>query len=215
MAAARSQPKITIIGMGPGAREYLPPISLKKIQQADILVGGKRHLDQFPELKVEKLEVTKKLTELKEYIGRKYLQQNVAVLVSGDPGFYSLLTFLSKHFGRETLEVIPGISSMQLAFSKLAMSWQDARLISLHGKDLHIINNYLTDPKLCLLTDNINTPQAVARIFLAAGYTEKVIYTCENLSYPEEFIQQHSVKGLCSESRKIINCVVIICDAER
>jgi precorrin-6y C5,15-methyltransferase (decarboxylating) CbiE subunit len=213
MAATRKHQQITIIGMGPGSREYLPPISLQKIQQAEILVGGKRHLEQFPELKVEKQEITKNLAELTEYIMGHYQQKNVTVLVSGDPGFYSLLTFLSKYFDRDVLDVIPGISSLQLAFSKLAMPWQDAQLISLHGKDLQVLSNYLTHPKLCLLTDNINTPQAIAQVYLEAGFTEKIIYTCENLSYPDEVIQQFSVISLCTESRNIVNCVVIICDA--
>ncbi|MBS4024914.1 MAG: precorrin-6y C5,15-methyltransferase (decarboxylating) subunit CbiE [Clostridia bacterium] len=214
MAAKIKQQQITIIGMGPGSREYLPPISLRKIQQADILVGGKRHLEQFPELKVDKQEITKNLTTLKEYIMDHYQKKNVTVLVSGDPGFYSLLTFLSKHFDRDILEVIPGISSLQLAFSKLAMPWQDAQLISLHGKDLQVLRNYLSCSKLCLLTDNINTPQTIAKVYLDTGFTEKIIYTCENLSYPDEVIQQYSVISLCKESRNMVNCVVIICDAE-
>ncbi len=60
--------------------------------------------------------------------------EKVCVLVSGDPGLFSLARLFINRFGRERCQVIPGISSIQLACARLAISWNDLKIISGHGR---------------------------------------------------------------------------------
>ena len=54
--------------------------------------------------------------------------------MSGDPGYYSLLDALKRDFPSGLIEVIPGLSAMQLAFARLALPWHEASLLSFHGR---------------------------------------------------------------------------------
>ena len=69
-----------------------------------------------------------------EFIGENLARQDVVVMVSGDPGYYSLLDALRRGFPQEAIQVIPGISSFQLAFARLALPWHEAELLSFHGR---------------------------------------------------------------------------------
>ncbi|MDW7673768.1 MAG: precorrin-6y C5,15-methyltransferase (decarboxylating) subunit CbiE [Bacillota bacterium] len=204
--------KITIVGMGPGSRDYLLPIGLKKIMDAEVLIGGKRHLEEFNEVEAIKIEITNNLMDIKDYILQYKCSYRIAVLVSGDPGFHSIFTYLAKHIDKSNFEIIPGISSLQLAFSRISMTWQDASLISLHGKELNILNAFLAVSKLGVLTDKKNTPQAIAEYYYEKDILDKDMYLCENLSYQNEKVTKYNVLQLAEEKREINNCVVVICD---
>ncbi len=201
---------VVVVGMGPGHRSYLIPLAIESIQQAQVLIGGRRHLEQFGELEVEKLQIGNNLEDIKSYILSNYNRKRIVVLASGDPGFHSILEYLTKHISRELFQVIPGISSIQLAFARLAIPWQGARLHSLHGKELDTLESYLNQELLALLVDGKNTPQRIASYYLAKGYANKQFIVCENLSYPEEKITYFTVDELAAYPTNISNCVVVV-----
>src|SRR5690606_13176560 len=81
--------------------------------------------------------------------------ETVGVLVSGDPGFDSLLNYLRRHLPPEDMEVIPGISSVQVAFARLGLPWQEAHLLSLHGRKIDNLSSYVTSGQpIGLLVDS-------------------------------------------------------------
>lgn len=203
--------KIYVVGIGPGTAEYLLPVARKTVEACDVLIGGQRALDLFKDLPKETLIIRAKLTPLVDYI-KKNRHRNIAVLVSGDPGFYSMLTFLSKHFSPEELEIIPGISSIQLAFARLKGTWQDAGLASLHGRELAILDHLMAKglPKLGLLTDPDHSPQKIAAYLLENGYSVKRVVICQNLAYPDEEILVTSLEELQNNPQKYLNCVMVI-----
>lgn len=207
------EPKIKIVGIGPGTEDYLLPIARKTAEAADVLIGGKRALDLFNSLGKETLVITGKLAPVLDYLKLHGGKKRIVVLVSGDPGFYSMLTYLSKHFGRENLEVIPGISSVQLAFARLAETWQDAELNSFHGRDPAAALAVLAEgkkKKFAFLTDPEHTPQKAAAILLDKGIEVKKAVVCQNLGYPDEALRERSLNELAEDKADYPNSVLVL-----
>lgn len=201
---------IVIVGIGPGHPDYLLPAAIRAVEQADFLAGGPRALELFAHLNKETMVIDGKLGDVLEFIREKRKQGRVAVLVSGDPGFHSLLSYLSKHFTRAELEVVPGISSLQVACARLKVPWQNAGLMSLHGRPLEDIGPLLGNyPVVGLLTDPRVAPAGLGETMLDHGLTGSKIYICENLSYPEERITEYSPEGL-KDIKAFNNSVVVI-----
>ncbi|MDF9408843.1 precorrin-6y C5,15-methyltransferase (decarboxylating) subunit CbiE [Pelotomaculum isophthalicicum JI] len=156
---------LTVVGTGPGSPDYLTPAAREAASQARVLIGGTRALGLFEHLRAEKFLLTGDLGALAVYL-RKIHGQPTAVLVSGDPGFYSLLPWLKKQFPREKIRVIPGVSSIQLAFARLGATWERATFVSLHGRDIALLEPYLPElrqgeAKLAVLAGGRNSPAAV------------------------------------------------------
>ena len=128
------QKKIIVAGIGPGDKNFITPAALEKIQAAKFLVGGRRALENFSNKNQITFPITADLKSVEKFISEKILLDDVVVMVSGDPGYYSLLPFLKKNFPQIFIEVIPSISAMQLAFAKLSLSWENATLLSFHGR---------------------------------------------------------------------------------
>jgi len=128
-------PKLWIVGCGPGAAEYLTEAARQAVARADVLFGGWRLLDLFPDGSAEKIPLAADIPGTLERIAERLAAgQEIAVLVSGDPGLYSLAQRVIRRFGREQCEVVPGVSSVQVAFSRLGLDWSDARILSAHGR---------------------------------------------------------------------------------
>lgn len=180
--------KVFVIGIGPGSREYVLPIALKTINSCDVILGGSRNLEIFSEFNGEKILLSKRLEEVVEYLIINREEKRIGIIVSGDSGFYSILSFINKHFCREEIEVIPGISSIQYMFSKLKVPWQEYSLMSLHGKNQDFIKVLKLQGKVALLTDFSFSPDKLADILLLEGLEGARMAVGENLSYPEERI---------------------------
>jgi len=180
---------VTIVGTGPGTQQYLIPEARQAIENADVLIGGERNLIPWIEQGQKKFYVIKTpVIEVVDRIKEHYQQEKVVILVSGDPGFYSILSFLTKYFDKKELKVIPGISSIQIAFARLSLAWHDAVLLNLHGRYLNILDNHLHEPKLALLTDFNNDPLTICQYLITKGRKHGLVYICSKLGYPEEKI---------------------------
>ncbi|HHT9145145.1 MAG TPA: precorrin-6y C5,15-methyltransferase (decarboxylating) subunit CbiE [Candidatus Wunengus sp. YC61] len=185
----RYKNKVIIIGCGPGLKAYISPKALYNVKKADILVGSRRLLKLFPGVDAEKIVLEKNYSVLVNKIVDWSSTKQVVVLVSGDPCFFSYSKLIVKKLGREFCTIIPGISSMQLAFAAIGESWDDACFVSLHGRDTEyaqLINSVKGHSKVGILTDHKNTPAFIARQLLAGGIRDRQMFICENLSLPEE-----------------------------
>ena len=180
--------KINIIGIGPGSLDYLLPAANMAINECDIIIGGKRNLQMFQHLSKEFYEFGSDLEGLYKYINSNYEDKKLGVIVSGDPGFYSLLSFLSKRFEKEKLNVIPGISSFQYLYAKLGKPWQQHLIASMHGREFDMIKSLKDYKGIFLLTDEKNSPSAIAKTLIEYGFESCSMAVGENLSYAEERI---------------------------
>lgn len=131
----RGRTPISIVGCGPGAAEYLTPAAIVAIMGSDALVGAARLLDLFPDHPGDRFPVTGRIDESLDAIEQGLERGTVACLVSGDPGVFSLSKRIIKRFGFERCRIVPGISSLQIAFARLGLDWADALVISAHGAD--------------------------------------------------------------------------------
>ncbi|HEB72164.1 MAG TPA: precorrin-6y C5,15-methyltransferase (decarboxylating) subunit CbiE [Nitrospirae bacterium] len=127
--------KITIVGCGPGSAKFMTQAGITAASQADFLVGNRRLLELIDDVKGEKIDTGVNIEKTIECIGQKRKEGRVALLVSGDPGLFSISRQVTQKFGYKACHLIPGISSIQLAFAKLGISWDDALIISAHAAD--------------------------------------------------------------------------------
>ena len=205
--------KIIVAGMGPGGAEYVVPQALKAIQEARALVGGKRLLEQYGQNNSQQKQrvIDRDIAGVMAFVDENLANQDVVVMVSGDPGYYSLLDALRRNFPGECLQVIPGISSFQLAFAKLAMPWHDAKLLSFHGRiPAKSQLKYTEDTVLGILTDAKYNSRTIPEILLEQGWplTAK-LYICSRLSYEDEQI----IATNLADARKLEeykHCVLVV-----
>ncbi|MBT8763547.1 precorrin-6y C5,15-methyltransferase (decarboxylating) subunit CbiE [Desulfohalobiaceae bacterium Ax17] len=130
-----NKPKISIIGCGPGDKDFLTLAALKEVEKADILVGAPRLLELFPEFKGRLFSLGADIDQALEFIETSFKDQKIAVLVSGDPGCFSFSQKVVHKFGPENCHLVPGISSVQLALSRLKLEWTKAKIVSVHGRE--------------------------------------------------------------------------------
>ena len=196
--------------MGPGGADYIVPAAAQAINKCHILFGAERFLRLFDDFGGEKKSFTNKLEEILEYTAAEYQRKNIGILVSGDPGFYSLLERLRKLLPPNQYRVIPGISSPQLAFARLGIPWQEASMVSVHGRPLEsLLEPVQNDRIVFVLTDSRNSPERIAEYLLSQGISNRPACVCENLSYADERVAKTDLSTL-SKGMQVDLCTMII-----
>ncbi len=202
--------KIAVLAVGPGSPAYLTPAVIEEAKKCDLLVGGKRNLALFDQPGREEVVIRGELAPVLALIRENMGRRKIGILVSGDAGIYSILPRLVREFGRQTLEVFPGVSAVQYFFARLGLTWQDAHFISLHGRDLEDLARLVADKALVVLfTDKKNSPARICRRLAEAGITGKTVHIGEDLSYPTEKIITGSPQDLVAHEGSDLNMVVI------
>lgn len=202
--------KVYIIGIGPGTEEYLPPIAKEEIEKADCLIGSKRVLSLFQHLNKEILYLEGDLDIAIHYVKENRNKKRISVLVSGDPGLYSLLRKIRQILKRDEYIVIPGISTMQLAFARIGDVWQDAKIISIHGRGLvGLEKDVKTSDKIFLFMDPAFPPNEIARYLLEKGVENRRVIVFENIAYRNEKMTDTDLKNL-SKMKGFGLCVMLI-----
>ena len=202
--------KIIVAGIGPGDKSYITPAALEKIISAKFLLGGRRAISDFASENQETFTITADLEAALNFIREKLLSDEVVVMVSGDPGYFSMLDFLKKNFPPSKIEVIPSISAMQLAFAKLSLSWHDAKLLSFHGRRPSDDDLKFADGKILgLLTDAKFNSATISKILLELGWEKNSkLAVCSRLSYPDEEIISTTLEQ-AAISEPIKHCILI------
>ncbi len=198
---------ITIVGCGPGALDHLPPVAHRAIVQADVLVGASRLLDLFPTLPAERIVVGADIPKLLDQMAPRVSRAKIVVLVTGDPGVCSLAQPVIQRFGRAHCRVIPGISSVQVAFARLGLDWFDACLITAHEHvpdiDMHTL---LTEDKIAILAGNAAATSWIADLAERLAGTHAV-FVCQNLTLPDEQVRSFTsgeLAGSMLPSRTVV-----------
>lgn len=142
-------PLITVVGTGTGA-----PVRQDVLAGAALVVGARRHLDAVPLPEgAERLVLGPLGPALDTIAGYVGAARPVVVLASGDPGFFGIVRALAERFGSGLLDVRPGVSSVATAFARIGLSWDDAVVVSAHGRALRTaVNVCRAHPKVAVLT---------------------------------------------------------------
>ena len=183
--------KIIIVGCGPGAESYITPAARTAAARADVLIVSRRLMEYFPEVAAERIDSGVDIEGTLDAIAaRRDAGRQVVLLATGDPGIASLAQPVVRRFGRENCEVIPGISSVQVAFARLGVGWEDARIISAHSRDPEASASDLRDAdKLAILGGREGSLRWAARLIEEMGDGWRV-FLCEELTLPGEKIRE-------------------------
>lgn len=208
--------KLFIVGIGPGSKDYLTEKAKNVVKSADITIGSWRAINVFDDIgEVIGLDVKDLQEKLENAVDLAKNGKKVCVLSTGDPGFSGVLKTIkkiaeNKNFDQNNIEVIPGISSLQLAAAKNRISWDEANIITFHGREnisdiLNVIDNGL--PTIALPSKSVKD---MAKFLLDNGLDEnRKVTICEKLSYPEEKIITTSLKEVLDSNFSYM-CVMII-----
>ena len=204
---------ISIIGIGDDGLAAVAESTRQLILAADVLAGSERTLALVPEATGKRLPVSGDLDDVVEKINAAG-NAKIALLVSGDPLFYGLARFLFEQLGHERCEIIPHVSSMQLAFARVKESWDEAYLTNLANHTLDkIVERIRTADKVGLFTTEKKTPADVARAMLAHRIDYFTVYVCENLGGRNERVTRGTVAEIAEQSFEPLNVMVLIRDA--
>jgi precorrin-6B C5,15-methyltransferase / cobalt-precorrin-6B C5,C15-methyltransferase len=218
---------IQVVGIGLDGIDGLSESVKHLIQQATLLVGSDRHLSYFPDYAGDRWvlgDFRQAIAGIRERL-EKYLENPdhhpelsplIVILTSGDPLFFGLGRLLLAELPAEQMTFHPHLSSVQLAFSRVKVAWQDARIISAHGRSLDELTRALQQSaeKIAILTDKTNTPQAIARLLLALNLPcSYQLWVCENLGGNDERVRCFSPETLADEIIAPLNVVILLRDA--
>ena len=182
--------QLIVVGIGPGSIDFILPEALRAIETAAFLVGGARALQTYAKPHQRQYKVGADIAGLLQTIRQELALRDVTVMVSGDPGYYSLLETFRRELPQARIRVIPGISSFQLAFARIGLPWQTARLLSAHGRKPEPAA-LVREPGVALsfLTDARQHPAVIAGWLQEQGWPQTArVWLCKNLSYPEETV---------------------------
>ncbi|ABR78594.1 TPA: cobalt-precorrin-7 (C(5))-methyltransferase [Klebsiella pneumoniae] len=197
---------LTVVGMGPAGLQWLTPAAREAIAAAEALVGGSRHLQQFPDFAGERFALRADMPALLAWIEAR-TGRRVVVLASGDPLFYGIGTRLIAHFGRERVQVIPGISAVQYLCARAGIDMNDMWLTSSHGRAVSF-DALAAHRKVAMVTDGRCGPREIAAQLMARGKGHRWMVIGENLAMENERIHWLPVSAV--EDEYEMNAVVIL-----
>src|SRR5207248_2722794 len=173
--------KVPIVGIGPDGLAGLTARSRELLLAAELVFGSESVLRLLPELTAERVRIGADLPEVVERLRGNLGRKRMAVVATGDPLFYGTARYLCEKVGAEHFDVLPHVSSMQLAFARIKESWEDAYLTDLSAKSLDdVLDKVRTAETVGLFTSEAYHPARVARELLARGIDYFTAFVCEN-----------------------------------
>ena len=189
--------KVSLVGIGMGTAETLTAEGKEACKKARLLIGAKRMLETADQR--QHTYASYQPEEIVNYIKEHPEYENVAVLLSGDAGFYSGASRLLKRLEDEPqieARVIPGISSVAYFCAKLGVSWEDAALRSLHGRQDNILAAVREHEKTVILAGSAQSVRSLCRKLAEYGYGSLKVCVGADLSYDTEKIIEGTAESL-------------------
>lgn len=179
--------EIYLVGIGMGTLDTLTQEAQKAIESSDLLIGAKRMLEGFEALG-KKQYVAYIPKEIGAFLREHKTYKKVAILLSGDVGFYSGAKGLIGELKDFKVQLIPGISSIVYFCAKLKMPWEDVCLTSVHGKDTLLIPRIKREKKTFALLNGADSLKELCEKLKYYGLDHVILHIGEKLSYPKERI---------------------------
>lgn len=219
--------EIALVGIGIGNYATLTVEACQTIQAAQLLIGASRMIDSIPEeFKKGKAQfIAYKPQEILSYIQKHSQYEKIAVLFSGDVGFYSGANQLLKQLKEQAegqakeekvqgkppyqIKLICGISSVVYFASRLQIPWEDMKLMSLHGRNQNVIGALQQNKKVFTLTNGAEGIRALSKALIQYGMEYVKIYLGRQLGSKEEEIEEGSPADF-SDYEKEGLCVLVL-----
>lgn len=201
--------RVNIVGIGPGNPDLLTGQARKAIEESNILIGDKRMINTFASNK--HLFDTIKTSEIAEICKSADTDKDtVAILVSGDVGFFSLAKTITDKLPNCECRRYCGISSLVYFAQQLALSWDDAKIVSMHGRKQNLIAAVAQNEKVFSLTGGEHSPNALCKKLCEHGMATVEVYVGENLSYPEEKITHGTAEEISQMQFPSLSVMMIL-----
>ncbi|KEI11037.1 precorrin-6Y-methylase [Clostridium sp. K25] len=184
--------KVYIVGIGPGNYNYILPKAIEVLRNSDVIIAFER-VKKSIEFINKSIIVVKRLQDIINLI-KDNEYKNISIAASGDPNFYGITNYIKNNFNGY-IEIIPGITSLQYFTSKLKISWSNAYVGSMHGREEDFINIIKENKVSMWLTDKKNSPNKLCEKLYKIADNFKV-YVGENLSYDDERIVVGTVEDI-------------------
>ena len=205
-----AEEKVHIVGIGDDGVEGMTAQARRLVEAADVLVGPESCATLVPAAIRGRLVSAANLEELVERIEAAG-SKRVVVLASGDPLFYGTARYVCSKLGKDRFEVVPHVSSMQLAFARVKESWEDAFLANLSGQSIErVVDRVRSSETAGLFTSDQWPAPAVARALLDEGIDYFQAYVCENLGSPDERVTQGSLADIAKDSFATPNVMILV-----
>lgn len=201
--------RVLVAGVEPGARA-LPADLAERVRGADLLAGARRHLALVPGFAGELLPFEEhRVSDVAARVAAEP-GKRAAILASGDPGFFGVAALVLRRVPAEEVEIVPAVSSMQLAFARAREPWSDARFVSLHGRPLENLAPVLGARRIGVFTDAGNSPARIAGFLEDAGWDDYEMVVAEDLGLDSERVRRGPVAGFRDWTGSDLNVVLLL-----
>ncbi|MGH8980409.1 MAG: precorrin-6y C5,15-methyltransferase (decarboxylating) subunit CbiE, partial [Acidimicrobiales bacterium] len=203
--------RVAVVGVCGDGLDALSSEAARALGDAQVVAGGKRLLDAFARWRSTRPDaVATPATETVEIgadaaVAAAAVRRasddgaRVCVLASGDPGFFGIVRALLTTMDRRMLRVLPAVSSVALAFARLGLPWDDAAVVSAHGRPLaDAVAAARTARKCAVLTSPQSPPHALGAALLEQGATFELVAVCTKLGSSSEAVREVTLEQLAS-----------------
>ncbi|MBW4617389.1 MAG: precorrin-6y C5,15-methyltransferase (decarboxylating) subunit CbiE [Desmonostoc vinosum HA7617-LM4] len=206
---------LSIVGIGEDGLQGLSPIAHSLIDQAEIFVGGDRHLAMLPlnDQRQQIAWVSPISVSIEEIIQRR--GQSVCVLASGDPMCYGIGVTLKGRIPISEITIIPAPSAFSLACARLGWPLSEVETLSLTGRPPSLLQSYIyPKARLLILGEGKETPSIVAKILTNRGYGDSKITVLERMGGSQERIVEGTAASWSKTELANLNTIAVDCLAD-
>ena len=204
----RVRRELAVVGIGMGSRDNMTMEAQKACMDADLLIGARRMLEEVAEPE-KAMFISYKPQEIYDYVMAHPEYEKIALIQSGDLGFYSGAKKLMEMFAKEEIRVYPGISSVVYLCDQLHLSWEDVTLVSCHGRYANLIGKIRRNKKVFALLGKGTMVNDLCQKLITYQMEQVQIHVGEELSYPKQQIRTGCAKELLTQNFADL-CVVLI-----
>jgi precorrin-6Y C5,15-methyltransferase (decarboxylating) len=202
--------KVHIVGIADDGLEGLTQRSRNILRQADVLIGEPHCLALVGDGGKDRIALGADLDETVRQI-EALSKKKIVVLAGGDPLFYGFARYLCDKLGKDRFEVVPHVSTMQIAFARVKESWEEAFLTNLATHDVEsVLEQIRSAEKVGLFTTEAIPPKAVAQTLLDRQIDYFGAYVCENLGSPDERVTRAELAEIAAHDFGPLNVMILV-----
>lgn len=209
---------VTVVGIGADGWDGLAATSQAALRGADVVVGGKRHLDYLPaEVAAERVPLPSPLVPALPGLLAAHAGRTLCLLASGDPMFYGIGATLTREAPDVRLRVLPHLSSAALACAKLGWPAEDVEVVSAVGRPLAAVRALLAPSRrLLILSAGVDTPGELAALLTDAGFGASRLAVLSRLGGPDAAVVTGTAAGwdATAGAYDALNLVAVACGSD-
>ncbi len=203
--------KLVIVGIGDDGLDGLTESARRLVGEADVILGAPAMIRLVDRLPARKVALDPEMPLALKQVREALLARRPVLISGGDPLFYGVARYLCDRLGKDQFEVVPHVSSMQLAFARVKESWEDAYLTNLAGRPLEaVVDRIRTAEKVGLFSSDEHPPARLARALLDRGIDYFRAFICENLGSPDERVTQAELDELTGMDFDPLNVLILV-----